>query len=243
MTLHELERLDPPVSDPGGPGGPDHPMRKVTVQVAFDPGGWTAERRAKVAALFDSLAEEWHTRGGGDRHRPLVDALERGEVPRAGPCLELGSGVGLTTALLAERFDVVHAVDLSMEMLRRAPDGPGPRVLADSCCLPYPDGAAAAIVCQNMLLFPTEIERVLAPGGALVWVNTSGEHTPIHLTAAEVERALNSHSGRASSMLHADSVDVAHPLARRAAQAPAGSWDVVASSAGRGTWAVARRTT
>ena len=64
-----------------------------------------------------------------------------------------------------------------------------------------------------MLLFPVEIDRVLAPDGVLVWVNTSGEHTPIHLTAAEVERALP------------------------------GAWDVVASSAGRGTWAVARRST
>ena len=194
-------------------------MRKVTVQVAFEPGGWTEERRAKVAALFDSLAPEWHTRGGGDRHAPLVDALERGGVPGTGPCLELGSGVGLTTELLADHFDLVHALDLSMEMLRRSPVGPGSRVLGDSSCLPYPDGAAAAIVCQNMLLFPAEIDRVLAPGGALVWVNTSGEHTPIHLTAAEVERALDSHAGRA------------------------GPWDVVASSAGRGTWAVARRTT
>lgn len=218
MSLRELDRLDPPVTDPSGPGGPDHPMRKVTVQVAFEPEGWTAERRAKVADLFDSLADEWHTRGGGDRHRPLLDALERGDVPPAGRCLELGSGVGLTTDLLAEHFDVVHARDLSMEMLRRSPDEPGPRILGDSSRLPYPDGAAAAIVCQNMLLFPAEIDRVLAPGGTLVWVNTSGDRTPIHLTAAEVERALNSH-------------------------ARTGSWDVVASSAGNGTWAVARRTT
>ena len=213
MTLRELDRLDPPVTDPSGPGSPDHPMRKVTLQAAFEPDGWTAERRVKVAALFDSLAEEWHTRGGGARHAPLLDALERGDVAESGRCLELGSGVGLTTALLAEHFEVVHALDLSMEMLRRSPDEPGPRVLGDSSRLPYPDGAAAAIVCQNMLLFPAEVDRVLAAEGALVWVNTSGEHTPIHLTAAEVERALP------------------------------GPWDVVASSAGRGTWAVARRIT
>lgn len=212
MSLRELDRLDPPVTDPSGPGGPDHPMRKVTLQVAFDPDGWTPERRTKVAGLFDSLAPEWHTRDGPGRHAPLVDALDRGEVPGDGLCLELGSGVGITTALLAERFDVVHALDLSMEMLRRSPASSGPRVLGDSSHLPYPDRSARAIVCQNMLLFPAEVDRVLATGGVLVWVNTSAEHTPIHLSAAEVERALP------------------------------GSWDVVASSAGRGTWAVARRT-
>ncbi|MEM8902129.1 MAG: class I SAM-dependent methyltransferase [Actinomycetota bacterium] len=211
MSVRELDRIDPPVDDPGGPGGPDHPMRRVTLQVAFEPEGWTPERRAKVADLFDSLAGEWHTRYGPGRHRPLDDALDRGDVDGAGLCLELGSGVGLSTALLAERFDAVHALDLSREMLRRSPAEPGPRVCADSWRLPYPDGAVSTLVLQNMLLFPFEVDRVLAPGGALVWVNTSAEFTPIHLTAAEVHRALP------------------------------GSWDVVASSAGRGTWAVARR--
>ena len=213
MTVRELDRLDPVDPNATGPGGEDHPMRKVTLQVAFEPGGWTPERRGKVAALFDSLADEWHTRDGEGRHVPLLDALDRGEVPASGRCLELGSGTGLSSALLAEHFDVVHAIDLSMEMLRRAPIEPAPRVLGDSSGLPYPDRCVEAVVCQNMLLFPAEVDRVLAPDGVLVWVNTSGDRTPIHLTAEEVDRALP------------------------------GPWDVVAAGAGWGTWAVARRTT
>lgn len=210
MSLSHLPRLDEP--DPGreGAGGPDHPMRKVTRQVAFDPEGWTPERRAKVAELFDSLAPEWHTRFSEERSLPLDDALERGGPFAEGLVLELGSGVGLMSPMLEQRLGRVVALDLAHEMVVRAPSRP-PRVLGDSSALPVADGAAAVIVCMNMFLFPSEVDRVLGPDGALVWVNSVGDLTPIHLTAEEVHDALP------------------------------GDWDVVASEAGWGTWAVARR--
>lgn len=211
MSVVELPRLDEPDPEATGPGGPDHPMREVTRQVAFEPGGWTPERRAKVADLFDSLAPEWHTRASGDRHAALQDALARGDVPGAGRCLELGAGIGMTTARLAEHFDAVHVHELSAEMLRRVPVDLAPRVRSDASMLPHPDASVDAVVCQNMLLFPAEVDRVLRSGGVLVWVNTSGDRTPIHLTADEVDRALP------------------------------GDWHVTASAAGWGTWATARR--
>ncbi|MEM9034245.1 MAG: class I SAM-dependent methyltransferase [Actinomycetota bacterium] len=211
MSVTELPRLDEPDPAATGPGGPDHPMRKVTQQVAFEPDGWTEERRAKVVELFDSLAPEWHTRASGDRARALRDALARGGAPQDGVCLELGAGIGMATPWLVEHFDAVQVHDLSVEMLTRADAALAPRVLADASVLPHPDGSIATLVCQNMLLFPGEFDRVLRPDGALVWVNTSGDQTPIHLTADEVDRALP------------------------------GEWDVVASAAGWGTWAVARR--
>ena len=63
----------------------------------------------------------------------------------------------------------------------------------------------------NALLFPAEVARVLAPGGALVWVNSLGDATPIHLSAADVAKALP------------------------------GGWGGPASDAGWGTWCVLRR--
>jgi len=39
---------------------PDHPMRKLTRQVAFD-GAWDAERAKKVGDLFDGMAADWST--------------------------------------------------------------------------------------------------------------------------------------------------------------------------------------
>ena len=52
---------------------------------------------------------------------------------------------------------------------------------------------------------------MLKPGGAVVWINTSGTYTPIHLSAEDVLDALP------------------------------GSWRGVASQHGRGTWCVAVR--
>lgn len=189
----------------------DHPMRQVTRQVAFEPGGWTPERQAKVADLFDGLAPEWHTREVPGRYDALNDALDRGGVPTDGPALELGSGTGLSTPLLAERFPGLIAADLSREMLRLAPADAAPRVQLDSSGLPFPDGAMSVVLAINMLLFPREMARVLAPTGVLVWVNTSGDRTPIHLPADDVVSAMGA------------------------------GWIGTASAAGTGTWCVTRR--
>ena len=76
---------------------------------------------------------------------------------------------------------------------------------------PLADGVADAVVLVNCFLFPAEVDRVLGPDGVVVWVNSSGAQTPIHLTADEV-------AGRA-----------------------AGSWTGVTSAAGVGLWTVLHR--
>lgn len=202
-------------TDPDQPpfAGPDHPMRKVTQQIAFEPEGWTDERRSKVAALFDELAPVWHERDAANRHDALSDALERGGPFAPGVCVELGSGVGAFTADLTARFADVVAVDLSFEMLRRAPSQAAPRVQADSGRLPLVDGSVGVAVLVNMFLFPAELSRVVAPDGVIVWVSALGDQTPIYLDAESVSRAL----------------------------APFGPWEGVASAAGWGTWSVFRR--
>lgn len=209
-----IRRLPRVLEGPDRPEGAndDHPMRKVTRQVAFEPGGWTPERSAKVSALFDSLAPEWHTRDHPLRQVPIADAFERGGPLGFGTGLELGSGIGLGTAWLSARFELLVAVELSAEMLKLAPPDPAPHVQADAANLPIASASIDAVVLINMFLFPTEVDRVLKPDGALVWVNTSGEQTPIHLSAEHVEQALP------------------------------GEWNGVTSEAGWGTWAVFRRT-
>ncbi|MBO0713745.1 MAG: class I SAM-dependent methyltransferase [Acidimicrobiales bacterium] len=193
------------------PGGPDHPMRQVTRDVAFEPSSWTSEAAAEVTARFDELAPDWHTRTDPARYVSLLDALERGGPIPSGPCLEVGSGTGAATGVLAARFARVVSVDLSLEMLRRAPDGPAPRVRADGSRLPVPAGVAGAVALVNALLFPAEVDRVLSPAGALYWVNTAGPATPIYLSAEDVAAAMGP------------------------------DWSGVAAVAGRGTWAVLRR--
>jgi SAM-dependent methyltransferase len=204
--------LEPAAStvDPPALAGADHPMRQVTRQVAFD-GGWSPGRAAKVAELFDSLAPNWDAdHDSAARRAVLADALERADLP-PGRCLELGSGTGLGTAALVPRFSSVVAVDLSAAMLANAPAGVGARVRADSAALPVRDGVADAVVLVNMLLFPAEVDRVLAPDGTVLWVNTLGDQTPIHLPPQDVLGALP------------------------------GQWSGVTARAGSGFWVAARR--
>lgn len=183
-------------------------MQRVTRQAAFEPESWTPERAAKVTALFDELAPEWNQRYASiSRYEPVDDALARGEVG-GGVCLEVGSGTGLVTAGLAEQFGTVIGVDLSFEMLVQ---GSGPRVLADAHKLPLADASVDSAVLVNALLFPLELDRVLRPGGAIVWVNTRGDETPIHLPPEDVARAMP------------------------------GDWTGIAAQAGAGLWAVVRK--
>lgn len=215
MPIHHL----PPVTIEGhrssGTGGPDHPMRLATRRAAgLDAGGWTPELRDDVANYFEELAGEWHTRTSPERAAVVLDALTRGLAPLRGPnalAVEVGSGIGAYSGLLAGRFAAVAAVDLSYAMLSRAPARPAYRVQADAAHLPFDDSAASAVVLINAFAFPIEIDRVLEPNGAVVWVNSSGEGTPIYLSADDL-----------------------------LAQLP-GEWTGTASRAGDGHWCVLTR--
>ncbi|HMJ74992.1 MAG TPA: methyltransferase domain-containing protein, partial [Iamia sp.] len=94
---------------------------------------------------------------------------------------------------------------------RRSPVGPAHRVLADGARLPVADASLDAVVLMNAFLFAPECARVLRPGGALVWVNSRGPETPIHLPAETVVAAVG------------------------------GDWTATASEAGTATWCVALR--
>jgi hypothetical protein len=215
LAIHHL----PPIAIEGhrssGAGGPDHPMRIATRRAAgLDASGWTSELRDQVEHYFDELADEWHTRSSPERTAVVRDALSRGLGPVGTPtgiAVEVGSGIGAYSGLIAERFATVIGIDLSLEMLRRAPRGPAHRVQADGAKLPVADAAAAAIVLINAFLFPAEVERALSRDGALVWVNSSGEQTPIYLSVDDLAGQLS------------------------------GEWTGRASRAGEGHWCVLRR--
>lgn len=174
-------------------GSPDHPMRIMTRRIAgLEPGTWDKESESLVSGLFDELAPEWHTRTSRERTAVVEDALIRGLDPllgRDGIAVEVGSGIGTYSGLLANRFRTVVSVELSWGMLSRAAVESF-RVQADGGRLPIADGAADSVVLINAFLFPTEVARVLAVGGVLVWVNSSGEETPIHLSVSDVESVL-----------------------------------------------------
>ncbi|WP_420451884.1 class I SAM-dependent methyltransferase [Ilumatobacter sp.] len=119
----------------------------------------------------------------------VVDALERGQLPAAARWLEIGSGTGAGARVVSDHAGSLVCLDLSEQMLRNAPDI-SPRVRADASRLPIADGSVDVVLMINVLLFPDEVDRVLARDGQVVWVNTLGDRTPIHLPPFDVLDAL-----------------------------------------------------
>ena len=210
MSLQHLPAVVPPAGEPPRDIGTGHPMRDVTERVAADPAAWTPELAEFVVGIFDGIAPEWEAQIATESDDASADALERGG-PLPEPVLELGAGTGAGTRRLHAKGYEVVAGDLSIEMLSRLDPRIAARVRLDASRLPFPDASVGTVVCVNMLLFREEFERVLRPDGALVWVNSIGECTPIHLSAERLAEVLGD------------------------------GWSVTASRAGWGTWAVARR--
>lgn len=198
-TITALEPLDLPGHHPSVPGATSsHAMRVMTRRAAGIEGPpWGPDAAAEVAGLFNSLAPEWHTRESEDRLAIVGDAFVRGldalrnpSVPTPDVALELGSGLGTYSGLVTQRFGLAVAAELSEEMHHLAHRTAAARVLSDGSKLPIGNSSLGAVVLINCFVFPAEVDRVLAPGGILLWVNSSGESTPIHLSTQEVVTAL-----------------------------------------------------
>lgn len=187
-----IERLDDlhGYRDPDPFAGPDHPIRKVTRAAAFE-DSWTRENASHMSELFDGMAAEWSDRHvGPEKRAPVEDALERGDVPVSGEWLEIGSGTGAGARVLSGRVGSLVCTDLSMGMLLHAPADLAPRVQSDASTLPFADETFDGMLMINMILFPDEVNRVLRPDGTLLWVNTLGDQTPIHLPIDDIIDAL-----------------------------------------------------
>lgn len=210
-AIRHLPALIPPPEVPPDLDGSDHPVRAVTRAVAGDEASWTPEVAAEITERFDELAPDWQNRLRPEEFVGLPDACERGLLDPSELCLEVGSGTGFGTVHLATHFRTVIAMDISAGMLALAPPDLAPRVQADGASLPLPADSVDVVALINMLLFPSEVDRVLRPGGAVLWFNTLGVRTPIHLPAEEVAAALP------------------------------GSWSGVAGEALWATWSVLRR--
>lgn len=207
-----LPRICPsPGGKPLPPTGTAEVFRAFARDLAVGRRPWDAETARFIAGQFDELASKWDATRATGRDDPLRDALDRGGPFPGGSCLELGSGTGLFTPLLGSVFPQVISVDLSEQMLHRAAARSPLRVRADASMLPMADAQVTVVAAIDMLLFPAETARILAPDGVLLWINQLGEDGPLYLPADDVAAALP------------------------------GQWQAVEAHAGWGSWAVLRR--
>lgn len=204
--------LPSPAGKPLPPQDTADAFRAFARDLAAGRRSWGAAEADFLAGLFDQLAPEWDTTQATGRDDPLRDALTRAGPLPYGSCLEVGSGTSQFTPVLASAFPAVISLDLSERMLCQAAGRSPCRVRADASALPVADASIAAVAAIDMLLFPTETARVLAPDGVLLWINQLGQDGPLYLPAEDVAAALPGH------------------------------WMATEAEAGWGTWACMRRT-
>ena len=166
-------------------------------QVVRRPGLWPLFRRL-TRWQFDRIAPQWDEMRSGDAFAPLEAALGSIES-QPSRVLDLGTGTGRAAFLLARRYPEaeVVGVDIAPAMLAEArrlmPPELAGRVRfegADAEQLPYPDASFDLVSLANMIPFFPELERVTAPGGAVVFSFSGGANTPIYVPPEVLKREL-----------------------------------------------------
>jgi SAM-dependent methyltransferase len=170
--------------------------RFVTDQVVRHPRLWKLFR-GPMRSMFDRIAPVWDENRRPDSFAPVHAALERFDSPRR--ALDLGTGTGAVAFELARRFPDTEIVgaDLSPAMLAEARRKTTPELEgrvrfdeADAERLPYADEWFDLVTHANMIPFFDELDRVVAPGGWVVFAWSGGDETPIYVPPEVLGREL-----------------------------------------------------
>jgi ubiquinone/menaquinone biosynthesis C-methylase UbiE len=172
--------------------------RFTTNQVVRWPRLWPLFRWL-TRRQFDHIAPVWDAMRSPEAFAPLEAALDSLDVsPKR--ILDLGTGTGRAAFLLARRYPdaEVVGVDLAPAMLAEARKLTPPELAsrvrfeqADAERLPYPDASFDLVSLANMIPFFPELERVTAPGGAVVFSFSGGADTPIYVPFEVLRRELS----------------------------------------------------
>jgi SAM-dependent methyltransferase len=171
--------------------------RLATNAVVARPGAWRAFRWL-LRVQFDRLAPRWDAMRREDAFVSLERALDALPQPPQ-RVLDLGTGTGLAAFLAARRFpeaDVVGA-DLAEAMLAEAREHTPPELAervrfeaGDAARLPFGAATFDLVILANMIPFFDELDRVLAPGGHLVFSFSGGPDTPIWVPPERLRQEL-----------------------------------------------------
>lgn len=171
--------------------------RFTTDAVLRSPRLWWLFRPA-MRKQFDAIAETWDEMRTPDHLASYERALESVE-PAPGRTLDLGTGTGQGAFAIARRFPEarVIGIDLADRMLaeaeRKTPPDLRDRVTfehGDASRLAYPDASFDLVTLANMIPFFDELERVVAPGGSVLFAFSVGASTPIYVAPERLRAEL-----------------------------------------------------
>ena len=154
--------------------------------------------RPLMRKQFDAIAGTWDEMRAPDHLASYERALEAVDPP-PGRALDLGTGTGGAAFAIASRFPEaeVIGVDLSKRMIEHArsklTDDLRGRVrfeVADAAHLPYADVSFDLVGLSNMIPFFDELDRVLAPGGQVLFAFSGGASTPIYVSPERLRSEL-----------------------------------------------------
>ena len=155
--------------------------------------------RGSIRRQFDRIAPQWDEMRSPDHLASFEAALDAVPAPPA-RALDLGTGTGSAAIAIARRWPEaeVIGVDVAPAMLaearRKLPAELESRVRfesADSAALPFDDGSFELVAHANVIPFFDELERVVAPGGHVVFGWSVGPQTPIYVPPERLRSELS----------------------------------------------------
>lgn len=161
-----------------------HPSRLLLEHLIEQPGA--EEAWGELRGIYDRQADTWTqwAETVPDYVAPVAEGLRH--CPPVPWAVELCCGTGQATPLLAAFAPRLLALDASFAMLAEGIGGPSPvpgarPVAADVRALPFADGSVPLLAALNGVPCVREFDRVLAPGGHVLWCTSFGAGTPLYV--------------------------------------------------------------
>jgi SAM-dependent methyltransferase len=180
-SLHWHAPTDVPTEPPPDLAGAAHASRRALEQLlvdAEDDAAWDF-----LALSYAEMAAEW-PEWSRSQERWYASPVRAG-LRHARPvrwAVEVGCGTGEATVPLAGHADHVISTDVNEEMIQLAPRVPGvTRVVSDVRRLPLATGSVPLLAGLNAVPHINEFNRVIAPGGQLLWCTSFGPGTPLYV--------------------------------------------------------------
>jgi SAM-dependent methyltransferase len=154
--------------------------------------------REPMRRQFDRMAPQWDAMRSGGHLESLEAALAAiPTAPRS--VLDVGTGTGTAARAIAARWPDAEVVGVDVadgmisEARRLLPAELEGRVRfehADAAALPFPDASFDLVTLANMIPFFDEIDRVLMPGGQVLFAWSVGAQTPIYVPSERLRSEL-----------------------------------------------------